>query len=561
MDWLPVALQQASTAQVGVACFAVAVATVVLYTWMNLPSVRYRSLKLPPGDLSVAKMLKIMSNPLDMFTKMFDFKGPIAKTLFMGPTVLIRDYETVKEVLAGTGEIAEVAWPPATKQLLGELGVSYATGAYHKRLRRLLGPCFTPKAIEAQFPRIQAMAAQYCAEMARTSASATSSADLPRVAATMRLFTFDLISRLVLGFELDDGAMRALSSSFEVFFRGLFDLLAINLPFTTFGKSMAARKLIVKAVDKQLDAWAARAADKQAAAGAPAGIQGVTWGSVMEQLLTTEDEEGGEGSGGRFLSRKALQDIAVTLLFAGHETTSSSLLRVISVITERPDVVARLREEQEAAMKTHGSAITGAALADMPYLDAVVKEAWRLYPLVGVVPRRATQKLNLLGYDVPKGWGLTLGLREIILAAPAWIKYRGSSSSSAATAAQADATAGGPQAKADAYITVLAPGGKGDAKTPSGRHPLDPEEFNPDRWLAPDIDSPIGLLTGPFMVFGGGTRYCLGANLAWAEIKIMLIELIRGYEWSTPLDKLVWRTFPTLEVSEGLPIKISPRAK
>jgi hypothetical protein len=38
----------------------------------------------------------------------------------------------------------------------------------------------------------------------------------------------------------------------------------------------------------------------------------------------------------------------------------------------------------------------------MPYLDAVVKEAWRVDPIVPVVPRVAKQDFNFNGYDVPK---------------------------------------------------------------------------------------------------------------------------------------------------------------
>lgn len=51
-----------------------------------------------------------------------------------------------------------------------------------------------------------------------------------------------------------------------------------------------------------------------------------------------------------------------------------------------------------------------------------------------------------------------------------------------------------------------------------------PEEFMPSRWADPSTIRPFSYLT-----FSSGPRSCIGERLAMLEIKIMLIELLRGF--------------------------------
>ena len=53
-------------------------------------------------------------------------------------------------------------------------------------------------------------------------------------------------------------------------------------------------------------------------------------------------------------------------------------------------------------MAKHGQEITEAAVADMTYLTAVMKECTRLHPLIGAVPRRALVDLDVEGFLIPK---------------------------------------------------------------------------------------------------------------------------------------------------------------
>lgn len=115
----------------------------------------------------------------------------------------------------------------------------------HKLLRRQLGPYFSNKAIDAYLPAITSICDNTITGWLQRTASAqsagsiviTNGADpfggLPRAGKDVRLLTFDVISRLVLGLELSDGEMRSLSAQFEELTKGIFARPAINLPFTS----------------------------------------------------------------------------------------------------------------------------------------------------------------------------------------------------------------------------------------------------------------------------------------------------------------------------------------
>ncbi|WP_180903595.1 cytochrome P450 [Nonomuraea indica] len=111
---------------------------------------------------------------------------------------------------------------------------------------------------------------------------------------------------------------------------------------------------------------------------------------------------------------------------------------------------------------------------DEPYLDAVVKEVLRLRPVVYEAPRLLDTPLRLGAYEVPAGW------------------YAGPSI---------------PLVHHDPAVFA------------------EPEEFRPERFLD----------GGPhrsWMPFGGGRRFCVGAQLALLEMRVIIREVLRRLELS-----------------------------
>lgn len=90
-------------------------------------------------------------------------------------------------------------------------------------------------------------------------------------------------------------------------------------------------------------------------------------------------------------------------ILAGHDTTRSTFCAMVLLLSQLPDVISQLREEQDSIVNTHGETLTMDALTDMKYADAVVKEVLRLIGPSRGVWRRTLQDVPLFDKVVPAG--------------------------------------------------------------------------------------------------------------------------------------------------------------
>jgi cytochrome P450 family 135 len=153
------------------------------------------------------------------------------------------------------------------------------------------------------------------------------------------------------------------------------------------------------------------------------------------------------------LEDEVVRDELLTLLMAGYETTTAGLTWSMERLLRSPDKLDRLISELEGGDET--------------YLNAVVKESLRRRPVIPIAARKALAPIELLGYQIPAGSVLMVGIYLI----------------------------------------------HGDPEI----HP-EPEEFRPERFLnGKNLEQ-----TGEWIPFGGGVRRCLGAALAQYEMAVVL---------------------------------------
>lgn len=131
-------------------------------------------------------------------------------------------------------------------------------------------------------------------------------------------------------------------------------------------------------------------------------------GSVIGHLLDATDEETGEP-----LDDEALRNEAAVIFMAGHETTANTLAWAWYLLSQAPDVEARLHAEIDAVLG--GRAPVLGDVPRLPYTRAVIEETLRLYPPVPILAREALEEETIREKRIPKG--------SLIMVVP-WLIHR-----------------------------------------------------------------------------------------------------------------------------------------
>ncbi|KAI3316474.1 cytochrome P450 [Xylariaceae sp. AK1471] len=175
-------------------------------------------------------------------------------------------------------------------------------------------------------------------------------------------------------------------------------------------------------------------------------------------------------------STRELSDELTMLLTAGSDTSSNAIISGIWYICSHKTVESRLVNELDARIPSLDEEITYEKAKQLPFLTAVIKETLRLgHPLPGRLPRLVPKDgYNLHGHRLPEG---------VAVHTSAYILNR------------------------HANLWEM------------------PHEFNPDRWMNRDST----MLDNRSTTFGGGARQCLGKDLAWCELWVLLANLFRRF--------------------------------
>lgn len=420
----------------------------------------------------VLETLAFLRDP-DFARSRFERYGDVYETSLLGQrTVFIRGEQAIADLFA-QGDAIQGWWPDSVRQLLGPLSLANRNGADHKARRRVVGQLFASAALRRYSPAIVALVEGLNQELL---AAPVPVALVPR----LRRFAFSVIATTVLGI---DGADRdALFEDFETWCQGLFSL-PFALPGSPFARARQARKRLLRRLGCVL-----QKAQAAAASGAPLAAGGL-------DLLA-----GGLDEAGLPLADDDVAEQLLLLLFAGYETTASSLSCLLLTLLQHPAELGWLLHELDGLPwpPEEGDAVMAYDAQRAPRLDAVVKEVMRLTPPVGGFFRRTREPIALAGVLVP----------------------------------------------ADRVVQV--------SITASHRHGADPEDlaaFRPQRHLEPD--------TNVFLLpYGGGERVCLGKALAELEIRLLAVGLLKQLRFGLELGQdLTLMVIPSPSPKDGLLVR------
>jgi cytochrome P450 len=410
--------------------------------------------KLPPGPKGqpiVGDVLKFQRDPLRFVREMQQTYGDMA-TVHFGkvPVVLLFRPEYVRYVLVehprnftkpnrdGVGQL---------RLLLGD-GLLTSDGEFHRQQRRLVQPAFHKRRVESYAGAMVQLTEELLAEW-QPGMQVNIAREMQQL--TLRIITktlFNLDSREQAAF-LGRAFNQVINNSRRAF--GGLPRLRFDLPFTRYGKLVRGKQSLD---DFVYDLIAQRRRT------------GRDEGDVLSMLLEAQEE-------GQGMTDKQVHDQVLTFVAAGHETAQNTLSWTFYLLSQHPQVMTKLLEELRRVLA--GRAPTVEDLPNLPYLEWVINESWRVYPPAWTQGRRAVEAFDLGGYHLPAG---------TITILSQWVLHH-------------------------------LPDIWGD-----------PDVFRPERW---DPVSSEKIPQGAYFPFGAGPRICIGMPFAQMETRLLLASILQRY--------------------------------
>lgn len=328
--------------------------------------------QLPPGPRAPAAVntARLMQRPLETLIGWRERYGDLVTVplLVFGTGVYVSDLDGIRSMF--TGDQSDLRAGEANAPLspvLGQRSVLILDGAEHLRQRRLLLPPFQGSAVQSFRETIR--------EVANAEVDRWRPGDRFAARDRMRTLTFDVIVRAVFGvtdaarIERLRGSLVALMDMAPIFLlpQALRRDLGAWSPWGRFQRRLrAADALLYEEIDRRR-----REPDLDERS------------DVLSLLLRARDEDD------RPMSDVELRDELMTMLLAGHETTSTALAFAFDLLGHNPEVLARLRDEL--------------ASGDDAYLDATVTETLRIRPVIDAAERTLTEPRTIGGWTLPAG--------------------------------------------------------------------------------------------------------------------------------------------------------------
>jgi cytochrome P450 len=371
-----------------------------------------------------------------------------------GPVVLVTDPAATRSVLVdertfpkgpghgmgtGTGE-------SPLRAVLGN-GLLTSKGEHHKRQRRLIQPAFHHERI-----------AGYAGVMAAEAGDAVAQwrdGEVVDVHAAFAEITLRILTRTIFSSDLSPSDGATVRDAMRATMRGPGANVILVAASRRFGeRAMDARRKAMAGIEDLIDRLIAQ---RRAEGGGE---------DVLSWLLAARDDETGQG-----MTERDLRDEVLTLLLAGHETSTNALSWAYYLLSGHPDAATALHAELDSVLAGRLPVLDD--LASLHYTRAVVDEAMRLYPPAWILLRHAAIEANVGEHALAAG--------TTILMSP--------------------------------YVTHRDPALWTDA-----------DRFRPERWLTgPDGDySPTPPTRHAYFPFGGGPRMCIGNTFATMEIALVL---------------------------------------
>ena len=432
----------------------------------------------PPGEnrFNLRNTWRFRHDPLHLLLEAYQRHGPaFGMRIMFGLNVFMIGPEANHFMLVSGRE--NFTWRDGRMgdllTLIGD-GLLTTDGDYHDASRAIMMPAF-------HRDRVVSAAAAMAEE-----AAAAGDALEGRTGVDLYGWTRDLAMRIAMralfGFDPDSGRSHEIAARFEsgLGFHGReFPMQLLVGPGSPYERLRRDRAELERLVGAEIGKRRSRGEDR---------------GDMLGSLMEASDEEG------RSLTDRQVLDHVLTLLFAGHDTTTSTVSFLAYELARSPEWQARLGAERDAVCGDR-EPTPEELFGELPLLTRAVDETLRLYPPAWIGPRRSARDFEFAGVRVPAGLPVTYS---------SWVSHRL------------------------------------------------PEVFDePDRF---DPERRASWPRGAYVPFGMGPRVCIGKRFGYTEVHAITAALLRRFRLELePGHRMRIQQAPTLSPHGGLPLRLLPR--
>ncbi len=197
----------------------------------------------------------------------------------------------------------------------------------------------------------------------------------------------------------------------------------------------------------------------------------------------------------------------MTLLFAGHDTTTSTITFLTYELARNPEWMPRLARHVDAVVGEADRPTAEQLFGEMPLLSQAIDETLRLYPPAWIGPRRVVRDFEFNGIEVPAG---------LPAAYSSWVSHH----------------------IPDVWEQ--------------------PEQFRPERF---EPEARAKLPRGAYVPFGMGPRVCIGKRFGYTEVHVIAAALLRRFEFELAAgEDITIEQSPTLSPKGGLAVRLRARS-
>ncbi|KAM3387704.1 hypothetical protein ACQJBY_010508 [Aegilops geniculata] len=462
-------------------CF-IALSTLLALWFSGGKSKLKKHLHLPPGPWTLPIIgslhhVVLGTLPHRTITDLCRQHGPLM-LLKLGevPTVVVSSAEAAAEVMKTNDVAFSNRQTTQLQEIMGFGGKGIIFAPYGDHWRQMRKVCIVELLSSKQVKRMERVRAEEVGGLLRSVTAAAAAGAAANLSEMFAALGNNVVARAAFGgkFARQEEFLRAMDQIMDLL--GGFCLVDL-FPSSRLARGLSNGERRIKRIRDLIEHIITEIIDeRKAAREADHGACSTDDEDLLDVLLRLQEEDSAYP-----LTTEIIVTVLLDMFAAASETTGTALEWAMSELISHPEVMAKAQLEVREVLGQGRAIISNSDLAELQYMQMVIKEVLRLHPPAALLPRKTREDCKIMGYDILKDTNI--------------------------------------------YINVFA-----ISRDP--RYWSNPEEFNPRRFENTNVD--YNGTSFEFTPFGGGRRQCPGIAFASSVLEITLVNFLYHFDWILP---------------------------